>query len=84
MDFDDTRRKRLEQHPVIQKMMRDSAEQLIKDWQKQYHNKNGNELRKSLEQTMKQVPEIGGLVSMMLEYAKKRGFTFEDEGGLGI
>ena len=84
MDFDDKKRKAFEQHPVVQKMMRDSAEQLIKDWEKQYHNKNGNELRKSLTDTMKIIPEISGLVDIMLNVAKERGFKFEDEGGMGV
>ena len=84
MDFDAIKRRQFEQHPMVKKMMRDSATQLIKDWEKQYHNKNGNELRKSLQDTMKLLPEISGLVDIMLNVAKERGFTFEDEGGLGV
>jgi len=84
MDFDNIKRKQFEQHPMVKKMMKESAVQLIKDWEKQYKNKNGNELRKSLVDTMKIIPEIDTLVDIMLHVAKERGFKFEDEGGLGV
>jgi len=84
MDFDSIKRRQFEEHPLVKKMMRDSAKQLIKDWEKQYHNKNGNDLRKSLTDTLKTIPEIATFVDIMLNVARERGFKFEDEGGLGV
>jgi len=84
MDFDSIKRRQFEEHPLVKKMMRDSAVELIKDWEKQYKSKNGNELRKSLTDTLKTIPEIATFVGIMLNVARERGFKFEDEGGMGI